>query len=161
MARSTVVCGAIVVGRVLDGTAKRALWSSPIAQTLRLKAGKQPSTQRPRLNLLAAPAQALLPSMSILMTGFTPFGEHKVNPSWEVVRALQGDSLGGLKVTSKLIPVVYEEVGGVSFGLGESMRFPGEPSLTRRRFTKASALIPEILKECQDLRYAWIRNEIC
>ncbi|WP_157800240.1 hypothetical protein [Sporolactobacillus pectinivorans] len=28
--------------------------------------------------------------MGVLLSGFTPFGKHRMNPSWEAVRCLDG-----------------------------------------------------------------------
>jgi pyroglutamyl-peptidase len=41
----------------------------------------------------------------ILLTGFEPFGPHKVNPSGEVARALDGHTAGGTRVRSLILPV--------------------------------------------------------
>jgi pyroglutamyl-peptidase len=41
----------------------------------------------------------------ILLTGFEPFGPHKVNPSGEVARALDGHTVGGTRVRSLILAV--------------------------------------------------------
>lgn len=45
----------------------------------------------------------------ILLTGFEPFLGRSVNPSWEAVRQLDGEVIGGAWVRSVRVPVVYEE----------------------------------------------------
>ena len=45
----------------------------------------------------------------ILLTGFEPFLGRSVNPSWEAVRQLDGEVIGGAWVRAVRIPVVYEE----------------------------------------------------
>lgn len=45
----------------------------------------------------------------ILLTGFTPFGDEDINPSWEAVRALDGQHIGGHRVVSRLLPTVFAD----------------------------------------------------
>ncbi len=45
---------------------------------------------------------------SLLITGFEPFGEEKINPSWEAVCRLDGE-IGGYKIHKLLLPVVFGE----------------------------------------------------
>ena len=45
----------------------------------------------------------------ILLTGFTPFGNETVNPSWEAVRALDGKHIGGHLVVARLLPTVFAD----------------------------------------------------
>ena len=40
-----------------------------------------------------------------LITGFRPFGGERVNPSWDVARRMDGETIGGLLVKSVLVPV--------------------------------------------------------
>jgi pyroglutamyl-peptidase len=42
----------------------------------------------------------------VLVTGFEPFGGEKVNPSWEIVRALPA-TLGGLRIEKLLVPTEF------------------------------------------------------
>ena len=42
---------------------------------------------------------------TILVTGFEPFGEDTVNPSWEAVKLLD-DEIEGVRIMKKLLPVV-------------------------------------------------------
>lgn len=43
----------------------------------------------------------------ILVTGFEPFGKHRVNSSWEAIRALDGATVRGRRVAARLLPVSY------------------------------------------------------
>jgi pyroglutamyl-peptidase len=46
--------------------------------------------------------------MTILVTGFEPFGGEPVNPSWEGARPLDGWAWRGQSVVARLIPCAYE-----------------------------------------------------
>ncbi|OWQ92152.1 pyroglutamyl-peptidase I [Roseateles aquatilis] len=46
---------------------------------------------------------------NILLTGFEPFGGERVNPSWELARALNGELIGGCRVVSVQLPCVFGE----------------------------------------------------
>jgi pyroglutamyl-peptidase len=39
-----------------------------------------------------------------LVTGFMPFGGQRMNPSWNVARALDGEVIGGLQIKSVKVP---------------------------------------------------------
>ncbi|MDQ3704474.1 MAG: pyroglutamyl-peptidase I [Chloroflexota bacterium] len=45
---------------------------------------------------------------TLLLTGFEPFGAWEVNPSWEVARRLDDESIGGLRVVGRRLPVSWE-----------------------------------------------------
>ena len=42
-----------------------------------------------------------------MLTGFEPFGGDAVNPSWQVARALHGESVGGAVVVAVQLPCVF------------------------------------------------------
>jgi len=44
---------------------------------------------------------------TVLITGFEPFGGETVNPSWTAVRMLQGARIGGHRVETCCLPVVF------------------------------------------------------
>ena len=44
----------------------------------------------------------------ILLTGFEPFGGQRLNPSWEVARALDGAVLGAARVHSLQLPCAFD-----------------------------------------------------
>ena len=46
---------------------------------------------------------------SILLTGFTPFGNEVINPSWEAVRALGGKLVGAHRVVARLLPTAFAD----------------------------------------------------
>jgi pyroglutamyl-peptidase len=41
----------------------------------------------------------------LILTGFEPFRGERINPSWEVARAFDGDVIGGLQIKSVRVPV--------------------------------------------------------
>ncbi|MFI4970389.1 MAG: pyroglutamyl-peptidase I [Lysobacterales bacterium] len=46
-------------------------------------------------------------SATILLTGFEPFGGERVNPSQEIVRALDGGTIAGHRVVGAILPVAF------------------------------------------------------
>ena len=46
----------------------------------------------------------------VMLTGFEPFGEFEVNPSWEAVKLLDGKQIAGFKVKSFKMSLVYVEI---------------------------------------------------
>ncbi|MET0321313.1 MAG: pyroglutamyl-peptidase I [Duganella sp.] len=49
----------------------------------------------------------------ILLTGFEPFNQETINPSWEAVRALQGWSEGDFIVHARQLPCVFGQASKV------------------------------------------------
>ena len=45
----------------------------------------------------------------VLITGFEPFGGEAANPSWEVVKQLDGMIIGGERVVARQLPCVFGE----------------------------------------------------
>jgi pyroglutamyl-peptidase len=44
----------------------------------------------------------------LLLTGFEPFGGDRVNSSWELAQALQGEAIGGLAVQTVCLPCRFD-----------------------------------------------------
>jgi pyroglutamyl-peptidase len=44
----------------------------------------------------------------ILVTGFEPYGGRRLNPAQEIMRALDGKSIGGMHVAGRVLPVAFE-----------------------------------------------------
>src|SRR5690348_13958078 len=44
---------------------------------------------------------------TVLLTGFDPFAGDAINPSWEIVRALDGETIAGHRVVAEKLPVVF------------------------------------------------------
>lgn len=47
----------------------------------------------------------------VLLTGFEPFENDPVNPSWEGVRALDGELIDGARVVARQLPCVFGRAG--------------------------------------------------
>jgi pyroglutamyl-peptidase len=47
-------------------------------------------------------------NMRVLITGFTPFGGEKINPSWEAIKRMK-DNYGDIKVFKSEIPTVFNK----------------------------------------------------
>lgn len=45
----------------------------------------------------------------ILLTGFTPFGNEDINPSWEAVHELHGRHIAGHQVVAHLLPTAFDD----------------------------------------------------
>ncbi|CAH2009476.1 unnamed protein product [Acanthoscelides obtectus] len=60
-------------------------------------------------------------SDTILVTGFGEFGVHKRNASWEAVKLLP-DSIDGISIVKKEIPVVYNVVDSVVPALWKELK---------------------------------------
>ncbi len=48
-----------------------------------------------------------LPSPSVLLTGFSPFGGETINPSWQAVSALDGEKISGHRIIARRLPVEF------------------------------------------------------
>ncbi|QEL55901.1 pyroglutamyl-peptidase I [Chromobacterium paludis] len=44
---------------------------------------------------------------TVLLTGFEPFGGETVNPSWEAVKLLDGETIAGARVVARRLPCVF------------------------------------------------------
>lgn len=51
--------------------------------------------------------QKSMAARTVLVTGFEPFGNEAVNPSWQAVKLLQGARLGGHCIQARCLPVVF------------------------------------------------------
>lgn len=49
--------------------------------------------------------------MTVLVTGYEPFGDHEANPSADLARRLDGETVAGHGVAGHVLPVVFEEAG--------------------------------------------------
>lgn len=67
-----------------------------------------------------------VPARIVLLTGFDPFGGETVNPSWEAVRRLQGDTIAGHRIETAMLPTAF--VRGASALLDALDRY--RPALT-------------------------------
>jgi pyroglutamyl-peptidase len=51
--------------------------------------------------------------MHVLITGFEPFGGETINPSWEVARALDGETVAGARLRALRLPCRFGEASRV------------------------------------------------
>ena len=58
----------------------------------------------------------------ILLTGFDPFAGESINPSWEAVRALDGECIHGHRVVAYRLPVEFDASRAVLDGLIADIR---------------------------------------
>ncbi|MDR4890178.1 pyroglutamyl-peptidase I [Fredinandcohnia sp. QZ13] len=47
--------------------------------------------------------------MKLLLTGFVPFLDNPINPTEEIVRALEGQTIGGYEIIGTVLPVDFAE----------------------------------------------------
>lgn len=47
------------------------------------------------------------PARIVLLTGFDPFGGETVNPSWEAVRLLHGETIAGHRIETAMLPTAF------------------------------------------------------
>ena len=57
--------------------------------------------------MLSPSSPAVRSPMSVLVTGFDPFGGSPVNPSWDAIHALNGREIAGHRVVGGEIPTVF------------------------------------------------------
>src|SRR3954470_20235322 len=57
--------------------------------------------------MLASASPAVSSPLSVLVTGFDPFGGSAVNPSWDAIHALDGRQIAGHRVVGGEIPTVF------------------------------------------------------
>ena len=58
--------------------------------------------------------------MTVLITGFMPFGGQSVNPSWEAVSAL-ADTIGDHRLEKLLLPVEYGEAANLTLEMAREL----------------------------------------
>ena len=61
--------------------------------------------------------------MSVILSGFELFGEHKINPSWEIMKKFNGQRFGDLTCHSYLLPVEYGAGLADCLGRGSLARY--------------------------------------
>jgi pyroglutamyl-peptidase len=48
---------------------------------------------------------------TVMLTGFEPFLDHPINPSEQLVKALHGEVLNGMKIEGRILPVDFKSAG--------------------------------------------------
>src|SRR3954469_6352416 len=57
--------------------------------------------------MVATGGSAVSSPLSVLVTGFDPFGGSAVNPSWQAVHALHGRQIAGHQIVGAELPTVF------------------------------------------------------
>lgn len=57
--------------------------------------------------MLASASPAVRSPLSVLVTGFDPFGGSKVNPSWDAIHALNGREIAGHRIVGGELPTIF------------------------------------------------------
>ena len=60
-----------------------------------------------------------MPTRTLLLTGFEPFGDEVVNPSWTLAESLQGHAVEGWRVEALCLPCTF---AGAARDLGAALR---------------------------------------
>lgn len=58
---------------------------------------------------------------TVLLTGFEPFEQEPINPSWEAVRALDGERVGDAVIVARQLPCVFGKAIDAMAALVESL----------------------------------------
>jgi pyroglutamyl-peptidase len=84
------------------GSRRRARRDAPVPADLLIRSEPPPVALRERRPRKAATVGAV-----VLVTGFDPFGGEQINPSWEVCRQLEGNTIDGLRVEACKLPCEF------------------------------------------------------
>ena len=63
-----------------------------------------------------------MPTRTVLLTGFEPFEQEPINPSWEAVRALDGERIGDAVIVARQLPCVFGKAIDAMGALVASLR---------------------------------------
>ncbi|MBY4731588.1 pyroglutamyl-peptidase I [Cupriavidus pauculus] len=63
-----------------------------------------------------------MPGRTVLLTGFEPFEQEPINPSWEAVRALDGERVGDATIVARQLPCVFGKAIDVMAALVAEVR---------------------------------------
>jgi pyroglutamyl-peptidase len=86
--------------------------------------------------------------MTILVTGFEPFGGEAINPSWEAVRRLNGD-MGDVRIERLLVPTTYaDSIGKVTEAI-DRLR-PSTVLMVGQAGGRAELSIERVAVNCDD-----------
>src|SRR5450756_100772 len=86
--------------------------------------------------------------MTILVTGFEPFGGEALNPSWEAVRRLNGD-VGDARIERLLVPTSYADSIGTVTEVIDRLR-PAAVVMVGQAGGRAGLSIERVAVNCDD-----------
>ena len=90
---------------------------------------------------------------AVLLTGFEPFGGSNVNPSWQAVKDLDGQLIGGHRVTAAQLPTVFDRCQDVLQQLIEAHR-PALVLCTGQAGGRAALSLERVAINVDDARIA-------
>jgi pyroglutamyl-peptidase len=93
------------------------------------------------------------PQATVLLTGFEPFAGERVNPSREIVRALDGEVLDGHRVVTAVLPVAFAATAPMLEALLETHR-PALALATGQAGGRSELAIERIAANLVDARIA-------
>ena len=82
------------------------------------------------------PRPTARPEAAILITGFEPFGGEAINPSWEVARSLNGQTINGWPVVAHIGP-------RVTFKDGDPNKYKPDPPALRAEVVRQVAALAQ------------------
>lgn len=86
--------------------------------------------------------------MTILVTGFEPFGGEAINPSWEAVRRLNGD-MGDVRIERVLVPTTYADSIGTVIEAIDRLH-PAAVMMVGQAGGRAELSIERVAVNCDD-----------
>ena len=103
--------------------------------------------------MVPASSPAVGASPAVLVTGFEPFGDDSVNPSWQAVQALDGRRIAGHRVVAGQLPTVFDASLEVLRGLLRTHR-PALVVCTGQAGGRAALSLERVAINVNDARIA-------
>lgn len=95
--------------------------------------------------------------MKILVTGFAPFGNDKLNPSYEAVKLLP-EVISGAEIIKKELPVVFQKGGDTAIGVIREL-MPDAVVLVGQAGGRTAITPERVAINCRDCRADFPDNE--
>jgi pyroglutamyl-peptidase len=59
---------------------------------------------------------------TLLLTGYEPFLDNPINPTMEIVKELDGQTIGSYKIVGRVLPVQFEKTAEIAFGYYDEIK---------------------------------------